>query len=71
MKVMREASGAAWVSKDAKCRDCIYAVLGYGSYFECRRYPAQRGPSSCPECRQWPLMNADDWCGEFTKAIEE
>ena len=51
--------------KDSACRDCLFfqpldGVHEMGPY--CRRRAPQENRDGIPG---WPLVEPDDWCGEF------
>lgn len=45
-----------------KCHSCRYSV-SWGPGFQCRRHAPTRSPDN--DYPHWPLVNADDWCGDF------
>ncbi len=50
-----------------QCRRCKFHNAKTGEYGDCRRHAPK--PTSVPNW-EWPLVAADDWCGEFRPDAE-
>lgn len=48
-----------------RCGNCMYANY-YSLYdkYNCRRYPPKVS-SLTTNCSDFPMVNVNDWCGEF------
>ena len=53
-----------------RCRYCEYFDKHEGqNYGECRRRSPTLGYNDVTS--NWPIVNTYDWCGDFTKGIED
>lgn len=54
----------------ADCASCRYAQAGVvharkGTTYWCRRYAPRPGVEILARQWDWPIVKAEDWCGEF------